>query len=322
MPLSVDFLRRYRQLAPQFDLVHFHEPFPLGALAGAVFGFQRGVVTFHCEVGRQKILKHAYLPMLDRLLKRCDAIMPTSSRLAKYAKALQPHTDRIRIVPLGIDDSTLSAIAHQKDFTSAIRKKLGVEFLFLAVGRCVSYKGFDVLIDAFSQLEQGHLIIVGDGPQRRSLEQQANDRGVANRIHFAGELTHEELAPCFNACDVFVLPSVFRAETFGLVQLEAMACEKPVINTNLLTGVPYVSLHEETGLTVPVGQVEPLARAMRRMQDSPSLCAEYGRNARIRFEQHFQRSQMGDNVLAIYREVLGERFDDSLLERRQLQRAA
>jgi len=321
-PLSVDFLRRYRQLAPQFDLVHFHEPFPLGALAGAIFGFQRGVVTFHSEVGRQKILKHAYLPLLDRLLERSDSIMPTSPRLAKYARALQPHASKIHPVSLGIDDSYLLAVSHQKNKISEIRRRLGAEFLFLAAGRCVRYKGFEVLIDAFAELKQGHLVLVGDGPLRRSLEQQAIDRGIANRIHFAGKLSDEELAQHLHACDAFVLPSVFQTEAFGLVQLEAMACGKPVINTNLPTGVPYVSLDGETGLTVPVGQVEPLAHAMRCLQNSPKKCAVLGRNARLRFEQHFRRSQMGDNVLAVYRNVLGDRFDPSVFERRQLQRAA
>ncbi len=321
-PLSIDFLRRYRQLAPQFDLVHFHEPFPLGVLAGAFFGFRRGVVTFHSQVERQKILKHAYLPLLSRLLNRSNAIMPTSPRLAKYAKALQPHAKKIFPVPLGIDDSTLSAVAHQKDRISEIKKRLGAKFLFLAVGRCVSYKGFEVLIDAFAQLEQGHLVIVGDGPLRRPLEKQADRLGVAGRIHFAGKLTDEEMARHFHACDVFVLPSVFQTEAFGLVQLEAMACGKPVINTNLPTGVPYVSLDGETGLTIPVGQVEPLARAMRHLQASPEKCAELGRNARLRFKQHFQQSQMGDNVLAVYREVLGDQFNESVLQRRQSLRAA
>jgi glycosyltransferase involved in cell wall biosynthesis len=305
MPLSVDFLRRYRQLAPEFDLVHFHEPFPLGALAGVSFGFRRGVVTFHCEVGRQKILKHLYLPVLDRLLKRSDVIMPTSPRLAKYAKALQPHSERIRSVLLGIDDSILSASALQEDEICAIRKRLGAKFVFLAVGRCVGFKGFEVLIDAFAQLDQGHLVIVGDGPLRRSLEQQASGRGLVDRIHFAGELVGEELAPYFHACDVFVLPSVFKAETFGLVQLEAMACGKPVINTDLPTGVPYVSPHGETGITVPAGQVDPLADAMRQLYDNSQMREAFGQNAKRRFLENFQRSQMAENVLAVYREVLG-----------------
>lgn len=322
MPLSIDFLRRYRQLAPQFDLVHFHEPFPLGALAGGLYGFQRGVVTFHSEVYRQRILKHAYLPVLDRLLKQSNSIMPSSARLAKYARALQSYSEKIRPVPLGIDDSILLSVAHQKDQIAAIRNRSGAEFLFLAAGRCVGYKGFEVLIDAFAQLKQGHLVIVGDGPLRSALEQRAQERGATSRIRFAGKLTNEELARHFHACDAFVLPSVLQTEAFGLVQLEAMACGKPVINTDLPTGVPYVSLSGETGLTVPVGQPEPLAKAMQRLLTSHKKCAELGRNARRRFEQHFRRSQMGDNVLAIYREVLSDRFDGSVFERRQLQRAA
>ena len=119
----------------------------------------------------------------------------------------------------------------------------------------------------------------------------------------------EELSPYFHACDALVLPSV--SETFGLVQLEAMACGKPVINTDLPTGVPYVSLHGETGLTVPAGQVDPLAKAMRQMCDDSQMREEFGRNARRRFLDNFQRSQMAEKVLAVYREVLGDHVGQS-----------
>jgi len=322
MPVSFEFLRRYQQLAPQFDLVHFHEPFPLGTLCGVAFGFRHAVVTFHSDVLRQRILKQAYIPLRKLLLRKVNAIMPTSSNLGRHIKVLRQFRETVRPVPLGIENTNLVEVEGETGEIQSLRKRFSSTCLYLAVGRCVGYKGFNILIDAFSKLDRGDLVIVGDGPLRSSLQQRARDRGVASRVHFAGKLSDRELALHFHACDVFVLPSVLETEAFGLVQLEAMACGKPVINTDLPTGVPYVSLHGETGITVPVGQINPLAKAMRHMCDDSQMREAFGRNAKRRFLDNFQRSQMGENVLAVYREVLGDSIGQlSLTEERRKQAA-
>ncbi len=92
------------------------------------------------------------------------------------------------------------------------------------------------------------ILIAGDGPLAEPLKAQAAAAGLGSRVQFLGHLTDNEIVAHFHACDVFVLPSVTRAETFGVVQLEAMACGKPVVSTDLPTGVPWVNRHLETGL--------------------------------------------------------------------------
>lgn len=312
VPISLEFLWRYRQLAPHFDLVHFHEPSPLGTLCGVVFGFPHGVVTFHSEVLRQRVLKLFYSPLQKLLLDRVDAIMPTSPNLAEHVKALRNRNKKSRTVPLGIDGTHLEAARHRSERIQEIRSSLSSEFMFLSVGRFVGYKGFEFLVEALSKLPHGDLVLVGDGPFRGALEQRAKDLGVANRVHFTGHLSESELAVHYQASDVFVLPSVLATEAFGLVQLEAMACGKPVINTDLPTGVPYVSLHGLTGLTVPPASVEPLAQAMRQLRDDSAMREAFGGNARRRYLEQFQRSRMAERVLEVYREVLGDEESPAL----------
>jgi rhamnosyl/mannosyltransferase len=97
------------------------------------------------------------------------------------------------------------------------------------------------------QQVKAKLVIVGEGQLRKELEQKARSLGLEQQIVFLGKLSREELKYCYQVCDVFVLPSVERSEAFGIAQLEAMAYGKPVVDTNLPTGVPYVSMNGEQG---------------------------------------------------------------------------
>lgn len=135
----------------------------------------------------------------------------------------------------------------------------------------MGYKGCDVLLDAFARLPQGRLTIAGDGPMRNLLIEQARRLKILDRVTFLKTLNEKEKYQLYRDCDVFVLPSVSKNEAFGLVQLEAMAYGKPVINTQLDSGVPEVSLHNVTGLTVPPCDSLQLAQAMEELIENPFL---------------------------------------------------
>ena len=126
---------------------------------------------------------------------------------------------------------------------------------------------------------------------------------MSERVHFLGNVEDAVLDENFAACDVFVLPSIARSEAFGLVQTEAMVYEKPVINTNLPSGVPYVSIHKQTGLTVEPEDVKGLADAMNWMVGHKEEREEMGKRARARVKECFQLQDMLDGVLALYREL-------------------
>src|SRR5260370_20833403 len=119
------------------------------------------------------------------------------------------------------------------------------------------------------------LLLVGDGPLRHSLERAARDLGVASKVELLGEMQPREIVPYYHASDIFVLPSIARSEAFGIVQLEAMACGKPVVNTNLASGVPFASLDGVTGITVEPADADAAAGAINRLLRDPSLLAAY-----------------------------------------------
>ncbi len=196
-----------------------------------------------------------------------DAIIATSPNYLATSIVLQAHRDRCHVLPYGIP---VEQFEQQDDAAVAsIRDRFGRR-LVITVGRLIYYKGFDVLVRAMKDVD-GALVIIGEGPLRPELEAQARDLGIADRVHFLGEIHNRDIAAYYHASDVFALASVARSEAFGIVQLEAMACGLPVVNTGLDSGVPFVSLDGLTGLTVPPGDSVALSRALNKLLDDDEL---------------------------------------------------
>jgi rhamnosyl/mannosyltransferase len=175
--------------------------------------------------------------------------------------------------------------------------------LVLFVGVLRYYKGLGVLLQAMTKV-QGELLIVGRGEESTALATRAKQLSIADRVHFLGEISESRLRILRHACDVFVLPSLDRCEAFGIAQLEAMACGKPVVCSDLPTGVRFVNQHGVTGLLVPPGNPEALAEALNRLLDDPGLRDRMGRAARERVEREFRAERMISSTLEVYREVL------------------
>src|SRR6202012_5145830 len=133
------------------------------------------------------------------------------------------------------------------------------------------YKGLSTAIDALAHVP-GHLLIIGTGPLERELRARALERGVADRITWAGHVEADMLVGAYRAATALWFPSNARSEGFGLVQVEAMASGCPVINTAIEgSGVPWVSRDGETGFTVAVDDAESFAAASRRLIEDGDL---------------------------------------------------
>lgn len=301
-PLCPGMVRRIRE--SDADIVHLHLPNPAAVLAYLASGHRgRLVVSYHSDVVRQRVLDVGFRPFLRRLLGRSDAIIAATPNYVRSSRILADYEDRCRVIPYGIP---VDSFLHRDPQADAIRERFGSR-LVVSVGRLVYYKGFESLIEAMRDV-RGHLLIVGDGPLRDTLQVQAGRWKVADRVTFLGKVP--DAAPYYHAADVFVLASVARSEAFGIVQLEAMACGKPVVNTDLDSGVPFVSRDGESGLTVPPGDPPALARAINRLLDDADLRARYGRVAQDRVLEEFSQETMAQRFLDLYREVTGRASEE------------
>ncbi len=306
LPLSVKFIRDFRRVSKNYDIIQFHMPFPIGDLAELLSGYQgKVVVWWHSDVVRQKKMMLLYKPIMERFLKRADVIITATQGHIDGSAYLKPYAGKCRVIPYGVDpelEKRADAWLAQRPLkTFPQNEKRPVRFLF--VGRLIYYKGCKVLLEAFRRVKNAELTLVGDGVMTDELKAMAESFHLTDRVHFLGAAEKEELYRQFEDCDVFVLPSIARSEAFGLVQIEAMSYAKPVINTNLKSGVPYVSVHGKTGLTVEPENVQELADAMNWMVKHPKEREEMGARAKQRVKEEYQITGMLEKTLGVYREL-------------------
>lgn len=270
------------------DLVHFHLPNPLALLMCRSLGVPT-CATLHADAGGFKRPLNRALTM--PYLTNANAVIFSSFQMAqKFRQELG--SDRTKVIPFGFRFDYLRGTGLARDAR-----------LILFVGRLVSYKGLDVLVRALPRVD-ARLVIVGDGPQLNSLKELARRLGVRDRIEFLGSVTDEDLGLWYERCGIYVQPSISECEAFGISMLEAMHMARPVISTDLATGVREVNLHGETGLIVPPKNPLSLASALNTLLRDPELALRLGENAR-RHSRTFAFQAMIDRHANLYREIAG-----------------
>ena len=301
-PVSFSFVRLFRKMSKWADVVHIHVPFPLADAALLVSGFKgRVVVSWHSDVVNQKKLLVFYKPFMRYLLKRADCIITATEGHINGSDYLPEFRKKCRVVPYGITPEDYLSAERKPFLTERCSDRSSVKVLF--TGRLVYYKGVDVLLRAFRDVRGCELFIAGTGQLEDSLRRYADTHGLSDKVHFLGFLPDDELRQAYADCDIFVLPSVVKSEAFGIVQLEAMVYGKPVINTSLPSGVPHVSLHGVTGLTVPPSSPKALAAAINKLAEDKPLREKLGRNAAIRVKRDFNEK---DIIRRLYESLSNE----------------
>ncbi|MDO8886410.1 glycosyltransferase [Candidatus Oleimmundimicrobium sp.] len=300
-PLAPTFPCWLRKL--KSDVYHFHFPYPFGEFS-YLLAKPSGklVITYHSDIIRQKFLLSLYNPFLRAFLKRADKILVSSPNMIEHSPFLNRVKEKCVVVPFGIDTERFEFTEEVSNKAGDIRNRYG-DRIVLFVGRLIYYKGVEYLVRAMKAVD-GQLLLVGEGSLKDDLKELALNLGIGDRVHFIGEVTDDALPAYYHACDVFVLPSVARSEAFGLVQLEAHTCGKPVVSTNLTTGVPYANLDGVTGIIIPPCSPEELSNAINKLLNDERLRNKYGANGKKRVHEEFTKELMAKRVLEIYKELM------------------
>jgi glycosyltransferase involved in cell wall biosynthesis len=297
-PLSPDLYLWLRRLEP--DIAHLHFPNPTAELGQLLLGRSRKfVLTYHSDIVRQKYLLRLYRPFLWRALAAADRIIATSPNYVRSSPYLHRFADKCVVIPLGIDLSPFEGADRGR--AEAVRRRYGSPLL-LFVGKLRYYKGLEYLLEAMREVE-ARLLVVGTGPMEEEWQALAEALNLEDKVVFLGEVSDDDLPLYYHACDLFVLPASHRSEAFGLVQVEAMACGKPVICTELGTGTSYVNVDGETGLVVLPRDCQALAEAINHLLADGALRRRLGDRARARVRR-FSKEDMVDRIVELYEALM------------------
>ena len=289
-----------------FDIFHLHLPDPLSHFTSMLLPSKvPRVLTWHSDIIRQKRLLALYMPWMRREIRAAGAVVAGTA--AHFTSSTQIPADypasRKHVIPYGMDYSQLTLTDAGRQKQLEIRQRAAGRPVLFALGRHVYYKGFEVLIEAMQQTD-AVLFLGGSGPLADSHRALATALGVADRVIFTGRIPEDDLPAYFSACDIFCLPSVEQSEAFGLVQLEAMACGKPVVASQLHNGVNVVNLDGITGIAVPPRDASALAAALRGLLENPQRMALLGTQAKDRALQHYSLDGMARMTVALYQDLI------------------
>lgn len=306
MPLAPMYPLRLARRAKDFDIIIHHAPFPLMDMGIMLMPKSCPIVIhWHAEVIGRPALMKILAPLFRRSLKRADKIIVSHGAIVENSPFLREFAEKCIVVPYGCDLaywSDLSAV--QREAVDRLQQQH--PRLVVAIGRLVSYKGYEVFLRAIRDVD-AEAIIIGDGPLKADLTDLATQLGILDRVRFLGVLPPDEVKQYLHAAKVLAFPSVTEAEAFGLVQLEAMAAGKPVVNTDLPTAVPYVARDGKEGFTVPPNDPAAFALSLRRLLDQPDLAARLGEAGKERVHSEFSQSLFLSRIQTVYNETLEQR---------------
>ncbi|MDW3176740.1 MAG: glycosyltransferase [Acidimicrobiia bacterium] len=223
----------------QPDVVHSHFAYPMGT-AGCRPAHAAGAlvaVTVHgVDILIDADLNYGYRldPQYDRRIRSAlscvDLCFAATEDMRELAVELGADYASSVVVPNAVELDTFRT--QEAGASQKFRLSLGIgddDLLALSVGHLVDRKGFELGIRALEQLSDAHYVIVGDGPQRDSLEKLARRLGVDSRLHLLGSISNTDLAELFDASDVYWFLS--KREAFGNVVIEAAASGIPIVGT-------------------------------------------------------------------------------------------
>jgi len=278
----------------RFDIIHIHWPFPhmlFGVFAKAASQARLFTTFYGVEIRWLKQTFPLLVRLFSRFINKANTITAISTHTARELDAVT--SQHIEIVPFS------AAIGPRRGTVSDAQQ-------IIFVGRLVERKGVAYLLRAFAQVKDKiphRLVIIGDGPERAGLQEQAQDLDLGDRVIFTGRISDQELYEQYNQCSFIVLPAVYDAkgdiEGLGVVLLEAMSYAKPAIASDA-GGITDIVADGDNGLLVPPGHVPALAQAIEQLATNRALRKQMGRRAKQVVDEKFSWDKITHQLVSLY----------------------
>lgn len=293
-------LKRVRKIVKEFkpDIIHAHLASSYG-LIGALSGCHPFVVSvWGSDVFTFPRKSMAHKSLLRYVLKKADKVCSTSRAMAM--ETARYTNKEIEIIPFGIDvekfkPRPVKSLFKEGDIVigtvKALEDKYGIEYLL---------KAFKILCDKHPKLPL-KLLVVGGGSSEKRLKDMANDLDIIKNTVFTGKVLHEDVEKFHNMLSVFVNISDY--ESFGVSVLEASACEKPVVVSNV-GGLPEVVDDGVTGFVVPPRNPLATAKAIERLILDSSLRTKMGSEGRKRVKKYYNWDENLLQMVNVYKDLV------------------
>jgi teichuronic acid biosynthesis glycosyltransferase TuaC len=297
--------------AGEIDVVHAHRLFPTGGVAlklakhlGLPLVCSARGSDVHTHPQQNRLIKSS----VQQVITEADHLLAVSHNLAIEIQELAPTKKPVQVIYNGVDTEVFRPVTNQL----FLREKKGLPNAGLgvcAVGRLAPDKGALELLAAFSiiaeQKKDIWLCFVGDGPLKSVIQDKIQEYSLVGRVFVSGFCLHHEVAEWINAADVVIHPSY--KEGLPNAVLEAMACQKPVIATNV-GGIPEIITNGITGLLISPHSITDIVDALQWLLQEPELMLSLASNARIFVCEKFSWSHFAYKQVKVYRDLLGLDF--------------
>lgn len=299
--LSPAMILSLRKRCGEYDIIHVHHPDPMACLALLLSGYKGKVVLhWHADIEKQKVLLRFYMPLQRWLLRRADVIVGTTPVYLAESPFLTGLQPKVKCLPIGIEP-----VPACPERTGELLGRYPEKKIIFALGRLVEYKGYRYLIEATRYLGDDYVVLIGgEGVLKEELQNEIVTLGAEEKVKLLGRIPDEELPAYYNACTLFCLSSIQKTEAFGIVQIEAMSCGKPVVATRIPhSGVAWVNEHGVSGLNVMPRDAKALADAIRTIAGDELAYRKFSAGAEKRYRDMFTKDKMINNVLDIYNKL-------------------
>lgn len=294
-PAMIRWLRKHRK---DYDIIHVHHPDPMACLALFLSGYKgRVILHWHSDILSQKFFLTFYKPLQSWLIRRAECIIGTTPVYLSESPYLRKVQDKTAVVPIGIDPIRFDPADAER-----IRAEYPGKKIVFSLGRLIPYKGFSYLAAAAKYLGPEYQIVIGgSGPLQEDLQAEIDALELQEHVRLLGYVEDRLVPALFGACDVFVISSIMKTEAFGIVQVEAMSCGKPVVATEIPgSGVSWVNESGVSGLNVPIRAPQALATGIRAVCDDAERYNAFSEGAQKRFLAHFTFDGMIEKTIKTY----------------------